>query len=95
VRRTLSVGRIRWLGHSAFEIHRPDVALIPIGGYYTVGDREAAEAVKLVKPAVVVPMHYQTFLVLASSAKGFTKIVREMLPEVRVVVLKPSEIYQF
>ena len=52
------MGKIRWLEHSAFEIHRPDVALIPIGGYYTMGDREAAEAVKLVKPAVVVPMHY-------------------------------------
>ncbi|UCE16511.1 MAG: metal-dependent hydrolase [Candidatus Bathyarchaeota archaeon] len=76
------------------EIYCPDVALIPIGGYYTMGDREAAEAVKLVKPAVVIPMHYQTFPVLASSAKSFTKIVRETLPKVKVVVLKPGEAYQ-
>jgi len=83
-------GDMRLIG----EIHRPDIALIPIGGYYTMGDREAAEAVKLVKPSVVIPMHYQTFPVLASSAKGFTKIVREMLPEVNVVVLEPGEAYQ-
>lgn len=82
-------GDMRLIG----EIHRPDVALIPIGGYYTMGDREAAEAVKLLKPAVVIPMHYQTFPVLASSAKGFTKIVKEKLPEVKVVVLEPGETY--
>lgn len=55
------------------------------------GSREGGETCQT---RVVVPMHYQTFPVLASSAKGFPKIVREMLPEVRVVVLKPSEVYQ-
>jgi len=83
-------GDMRLIG----EIHRPDIALIPIGGYYTMGDREAAEAVKLVKSAVVIPMHYQTFPELASSAKVFSKIVTEMLPDVRVVVLEPGEAYQ-
>ncbi|MDH5438131.1 MAG: metal-dependent hydrolase [Candidatus Bathyarchaeota archaeon] len=83
-------GDMRLIG----EIHRPDVALIPIGGYYTMGDREAARAVKLVNPSVVIPMHYQTFPVLASSAKSFTRIVRETLPEVKVVVLEPGEAYQ-
>jgi len=76
------------------EIHRPDVALIPIGDYYTMGAREAAEAVKLIKPAVVVPMHYQTFPVLSQSAEGFIKIVKEKAPEVNVVALKPGEAYQ-
>jgi L-ascorbate metabolism protein UlaG (beta-lactamase superfamily) len=75
-------------------IHRPDVALIPMGGYYTMGPREAAEAVKLIKPAVVIPMHYQTFPVLESSAESFIKIVKEKTPEVRVVALKPGEAYQ-
>ncbi len=60
-----------------------------------MGDGEAAEAVKLVKPSVVIPMHYQTFPVLASSAENFTEIVREMLPEVEVVVLEPGEAYEF
>jgi len=82
-------GDMRLIG----EIHRPDVALIPIGGYYTMGPREAAEAVKLIKPAVVIPMHYQTFPVLEPSAESFIKIVKEKTPEVRVVALKPGEAY--
>jgi L-ascorbate metabolism protein UlaG (beta-lactamase superfamily) len=76
------------------EIHRPDVALIPIGDYYTMGPREAAEAVKLIKPAVVVPMHYQTFPVLEPSAENFVKLVKEKAPKVKVVALKPGDTYQ-
>ena len=76
------------------EIHLPDVALIPIGDYYTMGPREAAEAVKLIKPAVVVPMHYQTFPVLESSAENFIKLVKEKAPKVKVVALKPGDTYQ-
>jgi len=76
------------------EIHRPDVALIPIGDYYTMGSKEAAEAVKLIKPAVVIPMHYQTLPVLSPSADDFIKFVKEKAPEVKVVALKPGEAYQ-
>jgi len=76
------------------ENHRPDVALIPIGNYYTMGPTEAAEAVKLIKPAVVIPMHFQTFPVLEPSAENFIKIVKEKTPEVKVVALKPGEAYQ-
>ena len=77
------------------EIHRPDIALIPIGDYYTMGPREAAEAVKLIKPSIVIPMHYQTFPVLTPSAEGFIKIVKEKTPEVKAIVLKPGEAYRF
>jgi len=77
------------------EIHRPDIALIPIGDYYTMGPREAAEAVKLIKPSIVIPMHYQTFPVLTPSAEGFVKIVKEKTPEVKAIVLKPGEAYRF
>ena len=77
------------------EIHHPDIALIPIGDYYTMGPREAAEAVKLIKPAKVIPMHYQTFPVLVPSADEFIKLVREKTPKVEVVALKPGETYQF
>ncbi|MFQ6080044.1 MAG: metal-dependent hydrolase [Candidatus Bathyarchaeia archaeon] len=76
------------------EIHRPNIALIPIGDYYTMGPREAAEAVKLIRPAIVIPMHYQTYPVLTPSTEGFVKIMKEKTPEVKVVTLKPGEAYQ-
>ena len=62
-------GDMRLIG----EIYKLDVALIPIGGYYTMGPREAVEAVKLLNPKVVIPMHYKTFPVLAQSADEFVK----------------------
>lgn len=83
-------GDMRLIG----EFHRPDVALIPIGDYYTMGPKEAAEAVKLIGPAVVIPIHYKTLPVLKPSAENFIKIVKEKVPEVKVVALKPGETYQ-
>lgn len=60
-----------------------------------MGALEAAEAVKLLKPKAVIPMHYKTFPVLAQSAAEFTEKVKEKIPQVKVVVLNPGESYQF
>lgn len=35
-----------------------DVALLPIGGTYTMAEEEAAEAVRMIKPKTAIPMHY-------------------------------------
>jgi L-ascorbate metabolism protein UlaG (beta-lactamase superfamily) len=75
------------------KFHKPDLAMVPIGGFYTMGAREAAEAIALLKPKVAVPMHYGTFPVLAQSADEFVRLVREKTPRVKVVVLKPGESY--
>lgn len=84
-------GDMRLIG----ELYKLDVALLPIGGYYTMGALEAAEAVKLLKPKAAIPMHYKTFPVLAKSAEEFTKFAKEKAPETKIVVLKPGESYQF
>lgn len=36
-----------------------DVLLIPIGGYYTIDDKQAADLVWKLKPRIVIPMHYR------------------------------------
>lgn len=77
------------------QIYKLDLALLPIGGYYTMGASEAAEAVKLLKPKAVIPMHYRTFPVLAQSADEFAKKVKGKAPKVKVVVLNPGGSYQF
>jgi len=84
-------GDMRLIG----EFYKPDLALLPIGGYYTMGAREAAEAVKMIGPKAVIPMHYRTFDVLARSANEFVKYVKKKAPKVKVVVLKPGEAYKF
>jgi L-ascorbate metabolism protein UlaG (beta-lactamase superfamily) len=35
-----------------------DVALLPIGGTYTMAEEEAAAAVRMIRPKVAIPMHY-------------------------------------
>ncbi|MEM3641320.1 MAG: metal-dependent hydrolase [Candidatus Bathyarchaeia archaeon] len=82
-------GDMRLIG----ELYTLDLALIPIGGYYTMDAFDAAEAVRLLKPKAVIPMHYRTFPVLAQSAEEFVERVRKRIPEVKVVVLKPGESY--
>ncbi len=43
------------------ELYGPTVAMLPIGGHYTMGPKEAALAVRLLAPAVVLPLHFGTF----------------------------------
>ncbi|MEM2262840.1 MAG: metal-dependent hydrolase [Candidatus Bathyarchaeia archaeon] len=77
------------------QLYKPDLALLPIGGYYTMGALEAAEAVKLLKPKVVIPMHYKTFPVLAQSADEFVEKVKRKAAKTKVVVLSPGESFEF
>jgi len=75
------------------QLYMPDIACIPIGGYWTMGAREAAEAVRLLIPKIVFPMHYLTFPVLAQSADDFVNAIKEKGLGTQVVVLKPGESY--
>lgn len=76
------------------KLYKPEVALIPIGGYYTMGPLEAAEAVELLNPKIVIPMHYMSFPVLEPSAEKFVKALKEKNIEVKVILLKPGEFYR-
>jgi L-ascorbate metabolism protein UlaG (beta-lactamase superfamily) len=49
------------------EIHRPDVAIMPIGGHFTMGPAGAARAAKMLGVRTVVPVHYGTFPILAGT----------------------------
>jgi L-ascorbate metabolism protein UlaG (beta-lactamase superfamily) len=46
------------------ELHRPDLAILPIGGHYTMGPRQAALAIELLGVRHVLPIHYGTFPIL-------------------------------
>lgn len=70
-----------------------DVALLPIGGFFTMDQIQAAKAVELIRPNVVIPMHYKTFPVLAQDAEIFVSRVKENAPEVLVETLEPGGSY--
>lgn len=42
------------------EFYKPEIACLPVGGHYTMGAQEAAEAAGLILPKTVIPMHYMT-----------------------------------
>lgn len=55
--------------------HGLDLALLPIGGHYTMDPDEAIEAVALLRPRRVVPIHYGTFPLIAQDAAAFRDAV--------------------
>ena len=46
------------------DYYKPDIAILPIGGVFTMGPKEAAYACSLIKPKIVIPEHFETFPVL-------------------------------
>ncbi|RLF88723.1 metal-dependent hydrolase [Thermococci archaeon] len=77
------------------ELFHPDVALLPIGGFFTMDPEQAAIATTLLKPKVAIPMHYNTFPVIRQDPELFRKLVAEKAPDVEVVILKPGEYYEY
>jgi L-ascorbate metabolism protein UlaG (beta-lactamase superfamily) len=69
---------------------RVDVALLPIGDNFTMGPDDAARAVEFIKPRVVIPIHYDTWDVIAQDPELFRTLVGD---RARVEVLRPGETY--
>ena len=69
-----------------------DLALVPIGDNFTMGPDDALRAVKLVQPKVVIPIHYNTFDLIAQDADAWASRV-EQETDTKAVVLKPGESY--
>jgi L-ascorbate metabolism protein UlaG (beta-lactamase superfamily) len=67
-----------------------DVALIPIGGHYTMDRHDAVTAAKLVGAETVIPMHYNTFPPVEADPEAFKADV-ESKTSSKVVVLEPGE----
>jgi len=71
-----------------------DLALLPIGDNYTMGPDDALRAVKLIKPKVVIPIHYNTFDLIAQDAGKWARRVKTATQgKTKVAVLKPGESY--
>jgi L-ascorbate metabolism protein UlaG (beta-lactamase superfamily) len=67
--------------------HKIDVMLVCIGDHFTMGPARAAEAVKLVVPKMVIPMHYGTFPVLTGTPEAFERELkkRKLKSELRIM----------
>jgi L-ascorbate metabolism protein UlaG (beta-lactamase superfamily) len=66
-----------------------DLALVPIGGHYTMDRYDAVTAVEFVAPTQVIPCHYNTFPPIEADAQAFKADV-EAAGHAEVVVLDPG-----
>jgi L-ascorbate metabolism protein UlaG (beta-lactamase superfamily) len=69
-----------------------DVACLPIGDNFTMGPDDALRAVKLLRPKTVIPMHYNTWPLIAQDPQAWAERVRAET-ETKVVILQPGETF--
>jgi L-ascorbate metabolism protein UlaG (beta-lactamase superfamily) len=72
------------------ELYQPKIAMLPIGGHYTMGPKEAALAVRLLAAEVVLPLHFGTFPPLKGTPEQLAALVGS---GVQVVNWTPGEEY--
>ncbi len=74
------------------ERHEIDLAFLPIGDNFTMGPDDAAYAAKLLNAKLVVPIHYNTFPLIAQDGEDFVKQLAKSGIEGRVVA--PGESFE-
>jgi L-ascorbate metabolism protein UlaG (beta-lactamase superfamily) len=67
-----------------------DLAILPIGDNFTMGPDDALRAVKLIGPKKVLPIHYNTWDLIAQDANAWAERVRRET-QAQPLVLKPGE----
>jgi|SRR5579875_335000 len=72
------------------ELYSPEAAMLPIGGFYTMGPREAALAIRLLNVKHVIPMHYATFPALTGTPEELKKETQG-ITGLEIHALKPGE----
>jgi L-ascorbate metabolism protein UlaG (beta-lactamase superfamily) len=69
-----------------------DVALMCIGGHYTMDRIDGVTAAELIEASTIIPCHYNTFPLVETDAEAF-KVDVEALTESKVVILQPGETF--
>jgi L-ascorbate metabolism protein UlaG (beta-lactamase superfamily) len=72
------------------ELYAPELAMLPIGDFYTMGPREAALAIRLLGAKHVVPMHFGTFPALTGTPAELQRLTQD-IAGLEIHALKPGE----
>ena len=65
-----------------------DIAILPVGGLYTMDINETLRAIEFIKPKKVVPIHYDTFPQIKADPKQLIELAGD---KAEIVILKPGE----
>jgi L-ascorbate metabolism protein UlaG (beta-lactamase superfamily) len=75
------------------ELYAPELAILPIGGHFTMGPREAAMAVEMLGVHHVLPVHYGTFPILAGNPDALrAELKKRGVSGVEVLAPEPGEV---
>jgi len=66
------------------ELYRPELAMLPIGGFYTMGPREAALAAQFIDPKAILPIHFGTFPPLTGTPDQLNEYLNGSIEVIRV-----------
>lgn len=72
------------------ELYEPDLVMLPIGGHFCMSPKQAALAIRLLRPKYVVPMHWGTFPILAGNPAQLKELISDQ-KGVEILPLKPGE----
>lgn len=72
------------------DLYQPTVAMLPIGGHFTMGPKEAALASRFLDAKVILPLHFGTFPPLKGTPEELAALVE---PGVKVLNWKPADVY--
>ena len=68
-----------------------DAALLPIGDTVTMGAEDAAEAARLLKARIVIPIHYNSFPAICCNPEEFKELMRYRTPDCECRILSPGD----
>ena len=69
------------------EMYPIDLALLPVGGHFTMGLKEAQKAIQLLRPKKIIPIHYNTFDLIKQDVDN--SLVTES--DSQLLILKPGQ----
>jgi L-ascorbate metabolism protein UlaG (beta-lactamase superfamily) len=73
------------------QMYGPQVAIMPVGGLYTMGIREAARAASFIRPDIMIPCHYGELQGQPADIEALSNAVSFLSPNTKVVKLDPDE----
>jgi L-ascorbate metabolism protein UlaG (beta-lactamase superfamily) len=72
------------------DLYQPELCILPIGDHFTMDPRQAAYALKLIRPKYAIPEHYATFPLLSGTPEQLREYCQEFGVAVEVIAPAPG-----
>lgn len=77
------------------QLYRPQIAILPVGGKFTMSVHEADWTARLLHPEIIIPCHYNTFPTQMADIHELERQVKILSSPTRVIELKLEEKFAY